>query len=335
MVAINLDRAARATVSAIESARLAGHNAFRSRRLGASSWGGECERKSWYAFRYTLPPETFSGQMLRLFDTGHREEARIVEDLKRAGFEVIEFDPETFDPKRWKQRQWEYTYLDGHGVCKLDGKIAGIPEAPKAWHVLEIKTHNKKSFDKLEPNGVQKAKPEHYAQMQLGMLGAGLDRALYVALCKDNDAYYCERVEADSAFQMDLLAKGSRIVFSDEAPKRLHPDPTKRDAFACGWCQYKDNCHGVAWAERNCRTCLHSTPSKKGGGVWTCARFDGEEIPADFQSKSNACALHLFNPAFVPGDLLSVDQSAWTVTYRLIETGETWTDGLGLNTEGR
>ena len=55
---------------------------YRSRTVGASSIGHKCERYLWYQFRWFFR-EKFNGRMLRLFDRGHREEARFNEWLER------------------------------------------------------------------------------------------------------------------------------------------------------------------------------------------------------------------------------------------------------------
>ena len=62
---------------------------MRLSRLGASSIGEECLRKIWMDWRGYGSVE-FDGRMLRLFETGHLQEDRIVSDLKAAGYTVYE-----------------------------------------------------------------------------------------------------------------------------------------------------------------------------------------------------------------------------------------------------
>ena len=50
--------------------------------LGASLIGTECQRKLWYGFRFCSSPN-FSGRLLRLFQTGFKEEARIIDERDR------------------------------------------------------------------------------------------------------------------------------------------------------------------------------------------------------------------------------------------------------------
>lgn len=307
-----------ATVAAVKAARVArlANSDRDSRRLSASSWGDDCDRKLWYDFRWVLPPEKFDGRMRRLFDTGHREEERIVGDLIATGFDVAPNDPATGE-------QWEYSFLAGHGVAKLDGKIKGIPEAPATVHTLEVKTHNGVSYNKTVKDGVQKAKPLHYVQMQLGMHGAGLDRALYFAVNKNTDEEHSERVEYDLTFTLQQLARGERIVRSDDPPEKLHEDPTRKSAFQCGYCSKRDVCHEGAMPRRNCRTCLHATAEMDGDGRWSCARHKRDLTFADQQA---GCQNHLFLPGLVPGEQVDVDPAGNWVSYRMAD-GTTFIDG--------
>jgi hypothetical protein len=109
----------------------------------------------------------------------------------------------------------------------VDGVItAGVPEAPLKYHVLECKTHSKKSFDDLQKNGVEKSKPQHYIQMQLYMLGLKIDRALYYAICKDNDEIYTERVRLNKEIAQRYIDRGKRLVQSDRMPEPMSVDPS-------------------------------------------------------------------------------------------------------------
>ncbi|HLT19976.1 MAG TPA: hypothetical protein VKZ96_11010, partial [Thermomicrobiales bacterium] len=62
--------------------------------LGASLIGKSCTRALWYDFRWATPAR-HSGRILRLFETGQLEEARLVRDLRATGATVLEVDPET------------------------------------------------------------------------------------------------------------------------------------------------------------------------------------------------------------------------------------------------
>ena len=87
------------TLDAIYAAYVAeAGDGFRD-HLGASIIGKDCERALWYDFRWASR-RVFSGRMLRLFDTGKREEDRLVRDLRRTGATVLDADPETGRARR-------------------------------------------------------------------------------------------------------------------------------------------------------------------------------------------------------------------------------------------
>ena len=224
-------------------------------RLGSSFIGEECVRQIWLDWR-GFAREQFEGRMLRLFETGHLQEARIVEDLRRAGFAVWD--------KREDGRQYEYTDASGHFITKVDGIIKDVPESDKP-HILEIKTHNKNSFTSLVKKGVQEAKPLHYAQMQISMALSGLTRALYVAVCKDDEQLYVERIKADPAEQEKLQRKVIKLVDARLRPAGISDDGS---SFGCKFCSMKAVCVKEAEPLRHCRTCAMCTPGQE--GKWVC-----------------------------------------------------------------
>lgn len=224
-------------------------------RLGSSFIGEECLRRVWLDWR-GFAREEFDGRMLRLFETGHLQEARIVEDLRRAGFAVWD--------KREDGRQYEFSDPSGHFVTKVDGIVKDVPESDKP-HLLEVKTHNKNSFSALQKKGVREAKPTHYAQMQVSMALGGFSRALYVSVCKDDEQFHVERVPEDPPEQEKLRG---RIVKLTEA--RLRPAGISDDgsSFSCKFCSMKAVCTKAAEPLRHCRTCAMCTPGPE--GKWVC-----------------------------------------------------------------
>jgi hypothetical protein len=277
--------------------------------LGASTLGHECDRFLWYQFRWAFKPEQHTGRLLRLFETGNLEEARVVKELQTIGVLVT-------------SQQQEITGCDGHMRGHLDGIAAHVPEAPKSEHVLEIKTHNEKSFKALLKDGVKKSKPMHYVQMQLYMLHTGLERALYVAVNKNDDSLYSERVHYDAACALAAMKRAARIVRSETAPGKLSDDPA---FYVCNWCSAKGICHEGEFGQRNCRSCVQSTPIENGG--WHCARWD-KSLNPDEQRKG--CEAHLYIPVLVPGEQIDAKQAyglVESITYRCRATGAEWVDG--------
>lgn len=275
---------------------------WRRDHLGASLIGHKCDRFLWLSFRWALHP-MHPGQRLRLFARGDREEAWIVEDLRDAGFEIRDRDPVTSEQFR----------IPGpaHVGGSMDGLIRGVPEAPKSWHVLEVKTHNRKSFEKLVEKGVKASKPEHWSQAQIYMIGLQVDgervdRALYIAVCKDDDRIYTERIvyEADKA--RAIKERADRIVDLAEPPKRLTPKYppcvyTSQDGTR--WpCQFFELCHGQKMPQRSCRTCAHARVEPQGS--WRCSRYGG---PLNAADQRLGCAQHSLIPSIVNADVCGVN----------------------------
>lgn len=302
------------TIAAIDAAIEANERRDFDHVVRGSSIGHPCERKIWYGFRWAGQPEDFDGRKLRLFHTGHSEEARMVAWLQLAGVNVEAVDPSSGD-------QWEVVALDGHFKGHLDGIVIGIIEAPKTPHLLECKTHNAKSFAQLLKHGVAVSKPEHVAQMQIYMHLKGLSRAFYLAKNKDDDTLYAERIEYDAAHGVALLAKAERIRDTHDAPARVSDDP---NYFLCKsfGCHRYGICHGGEFAIRNCRTCISSSPVA--GGEWYCDRHD-RKISTDDQKAG--CPNHLYLPSLVPGEQVDADADAETITYKMRD-GSTWIDGV-------
>ena len=293
-----------ATVEAIYSAYEDGRNEGFREHLGASLIGKPCERALWYDFRWVTAAQ-HSGRILRLFQTGHLEDERLVRDLRASGATVLEVDPET-------GRQFKVEALSGHFGGSLDGLAVGLRESPRTWHVLEFKTHSAKSYAQLVAKGVTASKPQHAAQMQIYMHLMGLTRAFYLAVCKDTDALYAERVEADPAEAERLVAKASRIIDAARPPSRISEDPAW---FECRMCSHRAVCHEGAMAAVNCRTCLHSTPVE---GGWHCARHDRMR---DYGQQLNGCRDHLFIPDLVDGEVIDATENF--VVYRM-KDGTDW-----------
>ena len=297
------------TVAAIYDAYEADRRDDRRPHLGASQLGNDCERALWLGFRWATRAQ-HTGRLLRLFETGELEEARLIANLRRIGVTVLDLDPAT-------GRQWRVEALAGHLAGSMDGTAIGLIEAPKTWHLLEFKTHNAKSFKGLE-KGVQHSKPSHYDQMQLYMHLSGLTRALYLAKNKDTDELYQERIHYDEAAAIRLVEKARRIIFAARAPVRISEDPA---SYLCRFCDHLDLCHGrEKLPEMSCRTCLHSTPLE--GGGWHCARWN-MELSVDEQKAG--CPHQLFHPDLVPGE--QIDAGADFVEYRMSD-GSIWRDGF-------
>lgn len=266
--------------------------------LGGSQIGNECDRALWYQFRHAWSPN-FDGRLLRLFETGDREEDRIVANLRAVGVTVWEKDPDT-------GKQVRFESCGGHFALSLDGVGEGFPESKKP-HTLEFKTMNDKNFKALKNMGLEKSKPIYWAQCQVGMLLSGLDRCYFFAVNKNTDDMYGERIKLDKREAEALIDRAERIIFAQQPPSRLTEEASD---WRCKFCPYWAVCHGCKIPEVNCRTCCHVTPEQD--GTWTCARGKTPE----------PCEEHLYIPMMMPKDIEMTDAADDWVEYTDLDSGE-------------
>lgn len=278
--------------------------------MGASLIGHECERYVWLTWRWALKPE-FKGRILRLFDTGKREEFRLLEELRGIGATVWDVDPQTGD-------QWRVSACNGHFGGSLDGVAKGVPEAPKSPCVLEFKTHSDKSFNELVKQRVQIAKPQHYDQMQVYMGLMEIDRALYMAVNKNTDDLYTEWVHFDNDRFFILKERAQFLIDLPNPPAKLNEDPA---FYICKWCSMWRFCHGGLAAEANCRTCCHATPVEN--SAWHC-QMHNKNVTTEQQREG--CDQHLMIPSLVPFGEPTDGGENW-VAYKHRITGTPFVNG--------
>lgn len=284
-----------------------------SRRLGASQIGRPCDRELWYSFRWCGTGAKFDGRMRRLFNRGHREEAVFTEELRGIGMTVHDLDHKTGE-------QFTFTACGGHFVAKIDGVGLGVPEAPKTWHNIGYKTINADGFKKLQKEGVRAAKPEHYAQSQVEMKLADLERTLYLSVNKNTDELYGERIRLDTVEADRLLDRADRVIFSPEPLEGVSADPAH---WQCKGCAFHATCHTARLPAPSCRTCLHATPERDGDGRWSCALADaGVSIPLDVQREG--CPSHLYIPALLKrwGEVEDASEAEGWVSYKAADGHE-------------
>ena len=234
--------------------------------LGMSMIGHHCSRYIWYSFRWAYQ-EKFSARMIRLFNRGHREEPEIIKALASVGVNT-------------HSEQAEFITGWGHIKGHCDGMCEGVLEAPKTTHLAEFKTMADKYFKKVSQLGVRSANPQYYGQCQIGMLGFELTRALFVAVNKNDDSYYIERIKYQPGFAADLLDGGKGIILSPEPPPRIY----KSTWYQCKFCSARFTCHFGEKLRVSCRTCTKLEVAKFGKMV--CGKT-GEEL--DRQQQQDAC----------------------------------------------
>ena len=256
------------TLEAIDR-KLEGRREPRRTYLGISYAGEKCDRKIWLTFRWARA-EKLSGRMMRLFSRGQREEAVVVRLLRSVGVNVTETGK--------KQRTVVLSpWVKGH----CDGIIrSGLKESATNVHIFECKTANDRAFQDLVKRGMQAAKPMHYTQTQLYMLGTDIGRTFYWCTNKNDDEVYTERTKLDTAFAEKARDRVVALSTEKNLPAPLSVMPSW---YECKMCPMWGICHNHEAADRSCRTCEHGIFNED--GTFTCNK-DGRELSSRMQEKA-------------------------------------------------
>lgn len=167
-------------------------------------------------------------------------------------------------------------------------KAAVKKPMPDVGKAVDLLTKDKKKalgrWWKVKAQGVKRAQPTHYAQIQLYMgmshakdhwkpdihvwstwgLDAPLKRGLYVAVNSDTSQIYAEVVEYDAEYARELYTKALRIITSTTPPERI---AATAKYPPCSFCDMKEVCHYGEPMKKDCRTCQHmelKLPGKAG-----------------------------------------------------------------------
>ena len=249
--------------------------------LGASLIGRECKRYLWYVFRWCLHEKT-TGRQQRLFNRGHREEARFIEWLEGIGFKVWFENRDEGPNEKGEFPQYRISDVMGHFGGSLDG-IAVLPERYGIEEpvLLEFKTNGTgQGFNKLAEDGMPIAKPEHFAQTSTYGKKYNFRYCVYLNINKNDDSLHIEVVKLNHNLGEQMIMKAEQIIMSQTAPARLSDNPT---FHKCGYCAMKDICHKGAIPEVNCRSCAFARPVDN--AEWFCEIHNGN-IPKDFIAKA-------------------------------------------------
>jgi len=222
--------------------------------LGMSAIGEPCIRKLQYDWRMAYL-NRHSARVQRIFDTGHRAEDFMIHDIHQAGGLV------------WGEQE-AITGAAGHWGGHIDGMCNQIIGYEGINMLLEMKTHNDKSFKDVVKKRVEKSKPMHYDQMQRYMGGMDVEMCLYYAYNKNTSEYYIEFVKFDRSRFEELCEKEVTVIVAEELYPRVgNGSPTWHE---CRFCSAKGVCFGKEKIQENCRTCKHVDPCND--GKWECLK---------------------------------------------------------------
>lgn len=210
MVAIALPHP---TVDAIDAHYAAHQDQRPPQRLTARLLSG-CERAGWYAFRWAHEPRVFAPHHARANMARAEAMNELSQCLSDIGVTVNRVDPMTYQSR-------DLVALNGHYRQKIAGTAVGILEAPAKEHLLYLDQQPAKVVAQIKKHGLAVAKPDRIAPIQIGMQLLGLSRTFYLVKNKDTDELHSERIEADAAHAIALLAKGERIREASLPPARV------------------------------------------------------------------------------------------------------------------
>lgn len=212
--------------------------------LGASSIGDDCSRKLWY--RFQGHKDVFDAPTLRRFQDGHDTEAKIISWLRL--IDGLELHTETMG------KQYGFSDYSGKFKGHYDGVVRGLPQAPKTWHILEIKCvqegtlskvgsfkHAEKLINDLgEKKTLEAWNKKYYAQAVLYMYYENLDRHITIVSTPGGRDLLTFRTEANTKYAEALRDKAARIINAQEPPERIGGP----DWWECKWCSFRSMCHG-------------------------------------------------------------------------------------------
>jgi len=221
--------------------------------LGMSGIGHECAAYLWYSFRWAYVDST-SKRITRLWARGHREEPEIIKELEKIGIKCDSTQQEMVDG---------LGHIKGHN----DGTAKGVIEAPKTEHLLEFKTLSDKYFKQIHKDKLEKYSSTYWVQVHLYMHYLKLTRCLFIAVNKNDDAYYVERIRYDKGVAEDAIRKANSVILSPYPLPRAFPSKT---FYKCKWCAAQRQCWEGKPLEENCRTCVHSEIAPE--GKWNCTK---------------------------------------------------------------
>ena len=241
--------------------------------IGASEIGTACTRYLWLRFHRYFHSKPFEPRMLRLFQRGKDEEFKFQTTLNAIGFEIIENCEE--------QTGFHVGFFRGHGDGVLG--IDGIRVA------AEYKTHNKKSFETLQPGMLHSTHPKHFAQSIVYADRFDCAYTLYCAVCKDDDRLFFDLIPANRDEYLKYAAKADYIAAADHPPERIASKPT---AFDCKFCDAHSVCWGFQMPRAHCNNCTSSNKDQI-AGVFGC---ELEKPIIGRLPIEKYCDRHSFNP---------------------------------------
>jgi len=301
--------------------------------IGMSSIGSECERKSFFDYKWISKPE-YKAITLKKFHDGHSGEDLQAKRLKLVpNVELLTHDVDG--------EQFEFVDLGGHYKGHADGIITGLigSESTKIWEHKQIAESEFKKLKKLKSSVDEKKVLQHWNQTYYGqavnyMKYSKIPRHYMTVSTPGGRDTLSIRTDANNTYANALRDKASRIIATDN-PRDIPRCSDSPAWFYCkSFCSYSDSCHGTKVPDINCRTCVHSRPVKRAKNVakWECMLPSTGAIKIDEEKQRKGCEDHIFAPYLLQNWCKPIDSDLDknTITYCHNETKKTFTNGNSM-----
>lgn len=218
-----------------------------SNSLSPSMLNHPCPRHVFYQFRWASNPVAHTAKTLRIFNRGHRDESQLIQWLQQAGIVVQHVD---------NGNQIGYEEYNGH----VKGFVDGVLIINDDHYILECKSINLSTFKVIKGGGLKIGKPEHYLQVQLYMYFMKLPKAIYIAVNKNNDDLYIEKIDYNEDSIRNIMGLTAQLLFTNEIPPQVHGHPQGYTCQRFGGCPHVGTCFGTDKPLQTCRSCIHGSP---------------------------------------------------------------------------
>lgn len=206
--------------------------------IGGSLIGDECERKIWYDYN-GYHKKDMGWKVLCAIEDGHA-----TEDVMADRYRMLpNIELHTHD-KDGKQFGFDNGIMKGH----YDGVIRGLVEAPKTWHIWEVKTKEEKFLKELqkcikdygEKDALKNWDYQYYCQAVIYMHAEGFTRHCMTVAKAGGRDFMQIRTDANPQLAEALLQKAVRIKNAKNPPERTWG----KTFYKCKWCDFYEECHG-------------------------------------------------------------------------------------------
>lgn len=194
--------------------------------LGASILGEECDAALWFSIH--KPVVIDDPRINRIFDMGNLIEDYVIRLLQESGIDVFTRD----------DSGEQFGFTDKPIAGHIDGVLTGLPESSKP-HLFECKSMNSKNFALIQSQGLKIFSSKYWAQVQVYMKYMKLERCLFVAMNKDNQELYFERVKFEPMEAEYYVNRGKEIHAKEERPERKY---NHKSHYKCKFCSYREIC---------------------------------------------------------------------------------------------